>query len=383
MPFDIGILGAPFDTAVSYRTGKRRLRSHLLFYKIVAVKDLQSRSLSLPCYACKSNSSMPTGARFGPRAIRAASARQVSYRGFNHRTGLNPYHSWATILDCGDIPITPFDNALALEQMSQAYKELLSRPSTQADEKLVLISLGGDHSIALAALRALREVYGQEIAVLHFDAHLDTWHPRKYPNAWLTSDELVQSDFTHGSMFWMASEEGLIANHSSVHAGLRTRLSGNDFDDYISDTNQGFLQIEADDIDTLGTGGVIKTIMDRIGTKRPVYLSVDIDVLDPGFAPGTGTPEPGGWTTRELIRIIRGVEGLNIVGADVVEVSPSYDGTGEQTALAAAQVVYELLTSVVKRRMVDKGYEALSHPRGPKSVVRVKQASVDDRKQEL
>jgi agmatinase len=296
---------------------------------------------------------------------------------------LNPYESWATILDCGDIPITPFNNALALEQMSQAYKELLLRPSTQSDSKPVLISLGGDHSIALAALRALKEVYGQEIAVLHFDAHLDTWHPRKYPNAWLTSEELVQSDFTHGSMFWMAGEEVLIANHSSVHCGLRTRLSGNDFEDYVSDTNQGFLQIEADDVDTIGTDGIIKTVMERMGTERPVYLSVDIDVIDPGFAPGTGTPEPGGLTTRELLRIIRGVEGLNIVGADVVEVSPSYDGAGEETALAAAQIVYELLTSVVKRRFVDMGLQVLSRPGGLKTNVPINQAPVVDRKEEL
>ena len=95
--------------------------------------------------------------------------------------------------------------------------------------------------------------------------------------------------------------------------------------------------------------------MRRIGTEIPVYLSVDIDVIDPGLAPGTGTPEPGGWTSRELIRILRGVEGLNVVGADVVEVAPAYDGVGEQTALAGAQVVYEILTSVVKRGLVDMG----------------------------
>lgn len=98
--------------------------------------------------------------------------------------------------------------------------------------------------------------------------------------------------------------------------------------------------------------------MQRIGTELPVYLSIDIDVLDPGLAPGTGTPEPGGWTSRELIRILRGVEGLNLVGADVVEVAPAYDGTGEQTALAGAQVVYEMLTSMVKRGLRERGEAA-------------------------
>ena len=151
-------------------------------------------------------------------------------------------------------------------------------------------------------------------------------------------------------MFHLASLEGLIANTSSVHAGLRTRLSGSDASDYTDDTAAGFLRIHADDLDDLGTKGVVEVIMRRIGTTQPVYLSVDIDVLDPAFAPGTGTPEPGGWTSRELIRVLRGVEGLNLVGADVVEVAPMYEGgAGEGTALAAAQVVFEVLSSMVKR----------------------------------
>lgn len=108
----------------------------------------------------------------------------------------------------------------------------------------------------------------------------------------------------------------------------------------------------------LGPDGVARKIMEAIGTSRPVYLSVDIDVIDPGLAPGTGTPEPGGWLTRELIQVLRGIAGLNVVGADVVEVSPSYDGAGEQTALAAAQVVYELLTSVVQRGVLSGDADA-------------------------
>ena len=182
---------------------------------------------------------------------------------------------------------------------------------------------------------------------------MDTWHPSKYPTVWASTGE--QSDFTHGSMFWIASNEGLILNGSSVHAGLRSRLSGVDYGDYENDSGQGFMRISSDDIDELGTAGVVAGIMERMGTEKPVYLSVDIDVIDPGLAPGTGTPEPGGWTTRELIRILRGVEGLNLVGADVVEVAPAYDGTGEQTALAGAQVAFEMLTSMVKRGMWERG----------------------------
>ncbi|KAK0511635.1 hypothetical protein JMJ35_006208 [Cladonia borealis] len=309
-PFDIGIIGAPFDTAVSYRPG----------------------------------------ARFGPRAIRAASARQTSFRGFNPRRGLNPYSAPYTIIDCGDIPITPFDNALAVQQMSEAFLELGSRPPAlvhSTNPKPKLLTLGGDHSVALPALRALNKIYGGPVAVLHFDAHLDTWHPAKYPSAWPSA----QSDFTHGSMFWIASNEGLIINGSSAHAGLRSRLTG--WEDYEDDERQGFLRISADDIDEMGTAGIVNAILERIGTETPTYLSLDIDVLDPGLCPGTGTPEAGGWTSREVIRILRGLEGLNVVGADIVEVAPAYDGRGEQTALVASQVAYEILTSWVGRGMAE------------------------------
>jgi len=174
-------------------------------------------------------------------------------------------------------------------------------------------------------------------------------------------------------MFWIASNEGLILNGSSVHAGLRTRLSGDDWADFADDERQGFLRITADDIDDVGgPAGIVKLIMDRIGTEIPVYLSIDIDVLDPGLAPGTGTPEAGGWTSRELIRILRGIEGLNVVGADVVEVAPAYDGVGEQTALAGAQVAYEILTSVVKRGLLDMGRTAEVPGRDGKPVVEKK-----------
>lgn len=138
-----------------------------------------------------------------------------------------------------------------------------------------------------------------------------------------------------------------------MHAGLRTRLSGpEDWDD---DDNAGFLRISADDIDELGTRGIIDAILDRVGrgSESPVYLSIDIDVLDPGLCPGTGTPEPAGWTSRELIRIIRGLESLNVVGADIVEVSPAYDGVGEPTALVAAQLGFEILTNWVGNGMME------------------------------
>ncbi|EME49276.1 hypothetical protein DOTSEDRAFT_143108 [Dothistroma septosporum NZE10] len=320
--YDVAIVGAPFDTAVTYRPG----------------------------------------ARFGPRAIRSASARQTGFRGFNPRANLNPYQSWAKVIDCGDIPITPFDNALALRQMSEAFTTLAhsKAPASNAKSPLKyrnipkLLTLGGDHSIALPTLRALNKIYGA-VAVVHFDAHLDTWHPAKYPSAWIDpEDPSQQSFFTHGTMFWLAHNESLIQEGKSVHAGLRTRLSN--IGDNEDDTAQGWSRIACDDIDDLGFAGVANKIVEHVGTETPVYLSIDIDVIDPGMAPGTGTPEPGGWTTRELIRVLRGIESLNVVGADVVEVSPAYDGTGEVTALAAAQIAFEVLTNMVKRGLVgDEG----------------------------
>lgn len=305
--FDIALIGMPFDTAVTYRAG----------------------------------------ARFGPRGIRAASQRQTSLRGYNVRAGLNPYTSWAKVIDCGDMPISPMDNNLALKQMTMGYKELLKRETTDKKHIPRLVSLGGDHSIILPALRAVYEKYGR-VTLIHFDAHLDTWLPDKYPSHWQSD----QSQFTHGSMLWMAYEEGLLTNNTNVHAGLRTRL--NDAGDYEDDSAQGFARIHADDVMTVGVDGIVERIKRRVPKDEPVYLSIDIDVIDPGLAPGTGTPEVGGFLTRELIQMLRKLEDLNIVGADIVEVNPAFDHA-ETTTLAAAQVAFEIITNMVKKGPLEVG----------------------------
>lgn len=207
-----------------------------------------------------------------------------------------------------------------------------------------LLTLGGDHSVALGALRALRQIHEQPITVLHFDAHLDTWIPPASADDFPWFSE--QGRFNHGDVFALAWEEGLIANGTSAHVGLRTRLSGPG--DLADDDMQGFMRISTDEIDDIGADGIIDKVKARLGDSL-VYLSFDIDVVDPGLAPGTGTPEVGGFTSREVIRLLRGLEGLNIVGADIVEVNPSYDGPGEETALVAAQVAYEILTTWAKQ----------------------------------
>ncbi|KAH0429146.1 hypothetical protein CcaCcLH18_08643 [Colletotrichum camelliae] len=155
------------------------------------------------------------------------------------------------------------------------------------------------------------------------------------------------TQITHGSFFYWANQEGLISNLSNMHAGLRTTLSG--LGDYDEDELFGFARIEAREIDDIGTRGIVKKIIERVGTDKPVYLSIDIDTLDPAFAPATGTPETGGWSTRELRAIIRGLSDINIIGADVVEVSPVYDTNAEVTSLAAADLIYEIMSIFVRK----------------------------------
>lgn len=299
--YDIALIGVPFDTAVSYRPG----------------------------------------ARFGPRAIRAASQRQTSLRGFNPRALYNPYKEWASVIDCGDMPVSPMDNKLAFEQMTVGFEELLFehvlKNNTEARPRY--IALGGDHSVLLPHIRALHKLYGK-INIIHFDAHLDTWKPDKYPSYWHTE----QLEVTHGLMLWKAYEEGL-TTMNNVHAGLRTKLSG--AEDWEDDDEQGWLRLSADDVWLRGTDFIIDQILQRVPKDTPTYISIDIDVLDPGFASGTGTQEPGGLLPRELIHILRGIDSLQIVGADVVEVSPAYD-YAEVTATNGAQVAYELITSMAK-----------------------------------
>ncbi|KAJ5925312.1 hypothetical protein N7454_007951 [Penicillium verhagenii] len=305
-PLDIAILGFPYDTSTSYRPG----------------------------------------ARFGPRGIRAGSSREKKGRSYNPVWGIDPFEKGLSILDCGDIPITPFDAAHAFKQMEQGYRQVLYHPTTGTGESgwahPRIISLGGDHSIVLPILRSLKSVYGP-ISVIHLDSHLDTWDPYEG----YTGIASEQSAITHGTFFWHASREGCVNKGASVHAGLRTKLFG--IRDYEIDSEVvGFHRIEAREIDEIGVQGIIRRTLDIVG-DNPVYLSIDIDVLDPSIAPATGTPESGGWTTRELKRYISGLEGLNLVGADVVEVSPPYDSAAETTSVAAADLIIDILAAMVKK----------------------------------
>ncbi|KZL68841.1 arginase family protein (proclavaminate amidinohydrolase) [Colletotrichum tofieldiae] len=201
-----------------------------------------------------------------------------------------------------------------------------------------ILTLGGDHTTTLSALRSTYQRWGP-VSVIHFDSHIDTWDP-----AVLGGGISDYAGLNHGTFLHIAHEEHLILNNS-IHAGIRAPLIRRK-GDLRNDVRCGFEIITARDLDKLGATGVISKIKERVGGSR-VYISVDIDVLDPAYAPATGTAEPGGWSTRELLTILDGLEGLAVVGADVVEVAPAYDNNGETTVLAAAEVAYSLIDLMV------------------------------------
>jgi agmatinase len=278
---DVAVVGVPFDSAVSYRPG----------------------------------------ARFGPAHVRAASKL---LRTFNPVQDIEPF-AVQQVVDAGDIACNPFDIGEAIRQIDEGAREI-------AGTGAKLMTIGGDHTIALPLLRVMHEMHGP-IAVVHFDAHLDTW------------DTYFGAPYTHGTPFRRASEEGLIDKTASIHVGIRGPLYSRQ--DLSDDQVLGFQVIGAHDMDDLGWRGVVERIRARVG-DRPTYVSLDIDVLDPSFAPGTGTPEAGGLTSRELLNILRAFAELNLVGADVVEVAPAYDHA-EITGVAASHAAFELISAMAPR----------------------------------
>ncbi|TVY57207.1 putative agmatinase 1 [Lachnellula cervina] len=346
-------------------TVERPIRSSLVSRLSVACHIFRvwlrmKQRMILPFSVLRLTLELPTGQvrASGPQesvkvlAVSIYSSRRVGFSGgYNVPLATNPFNSWATVLDCGDIPVTSYDNTWALHQIEEGHNAILSRaPATDANKKGPakngktlprVITLGGDHTITLPLLRSINRAYGP-ISVIHFDSHLDTWKPKVFGG----SPSKVAS-INHGTYFYHAAQEGLLANDSNIHAGIRTTLSG--MSDYENDGYCGFEIVEAREIDTIGMDGIIKKIHERVGTTKPVYLSIDIDTLDPAFAPATGTPETGGWSTRELRTILRGLEGINLIAADIVEVAPAYDTNAEHTTMAAADALYEVMSLMVKK----------------------------------
>jgi agmatinase len=273
---DVAVVGVPFDSGVSYRPG----------------------------------------ARFGPAAIREASRL---LRPYNPGLDVSPFAA-QQVADAGDIAANPFNIGEAIEMIQDAATLL-------QEDGAKLVTVGGDHTIALPLLRSLAAIHGP-VALLHFDAHLDTW------------DTYFGAEYTHGTPFRRAVEEGVVDTAALSHVGIRGPLYGKrDLED---DRRLGFGILTSADVMRRGVDEVADVLRQRIGS-RPLYVSVDVDVLDPAHAPGTGTPEAGGLTSRELLEILRGLTGLNLVGADVVEVAPAYDHA-EITSVAAAHVAYDLIS---------------------------------------
>ena len=269
---DIAVVGVPFDSGVSYRPG----------------------------------------ARFGPAHVRQASRL---LRPYNPALDVSPFAA-AQVVDAGDIACNPFDIVEAIGQIQAGASRL---------DGMKLVSIGGDHTIALPLLRVMHQRHGP-VALLHFDAHLDTW------------DTYFGAPYTHGTPFRRATEEGLLDLNRSVHVGIRGPLYTSE------DLGDGFLAVHCTEIELHGLAGAVERMLERLG-DAPVYVSVDIDVLDPAHAPGTGTPEAGGMTSRELLTMLRALAGHQVVSADIVEVAPAYDHA-EITGIAAAHVAYELLSAM-------------------------------------
>jgi agmatinase len=278
---DVAVVGVPFDSGVSYRPG----------------------------------------ARFGGNAIREASRL---LRPYNPAQDASPF-ALAQVADAGDIAVNPFDINEAVETVEAAADDLLATGTR-------LMTLGGDHTIALPLLRAIARKHGP-VALVHFDAHLDTW------------DTYFGAEYTHGTPFRRAVEEGILDTSALSHVGIRGPLYGKkDLDD---DARMGFGIVTSADVMRRGVDEVTQQLRERVGS-RPLYVSVDIDVLDPAHAPGTGTPEAGGLTSRELLEILRGLASCRLVSADLVEVAPAYDHA-EITSVAASHTAFELTTIMARQ----------------------------------
>src|SRR3954467_2011670 len=273
---DAAVYGIPFDTATSYRAG----------------------------------------ARFGPEAIRSASAL------------IRPYHpvhdvnvvEALSIVDYGDLPVSPGDTERTYAQVEEGLAPLVA-----AD--VFPIALGGDHSITLPELRALAKRHGP-LALVQLDAHADTW------------EQYFGQKYFHGTTFKRAVEEGLLDAAASVMAGMRGSVYA--ASDLETARELGFAVIESEELRGLGADRYGELVRNNVG-ERPVFMSFDIDFLDPAFAPGTGTPEVAGFSTAEALALLRSLRGIKLVGCDVVEVAPPYDGPGQATALAAANIALDLL----------------------------------------
>lgn len=274
--------------------------------------DLDAAVVGVPLDIGTSNR---PGARFGPRGIRDES---VLLRPYNMATRAAPFDS-LRIDDIGDVAVNPYSLADAVARIEARYRKLLAHG-------LITVTMGGDHTVALPILRAMAARHGP-VGLVHVDAHTDI------------NDAMFGEPVAHGTPFRRAVEEGLLDGPRVVQIGVRgTGYAADDFD---WSRQQGFRVVPAEECWHRSLAPLMSEVKDQLGAG-PVYLSFDIDGLDPAYAPGTGTPEVGGLTTAQALEIIRGCRGLELVGCDLVEVAPIYDLTGA-TSLTAANLLYEMI----------------------------------------
>ncbi|MCU4367082.1 agmatinase [Acinetobacter courvalinii] len=274
--------------------------------------DLDAAFIGIPLDI---GTSLRSGTRFGPRQIRAES---VMIRPYNMATGAAPFES-LNVADLGDVPINTFNLAEAVRIIEAHYDRILAHP-------IIPLTLGGDHTLTLPILRSIYKKHGP-VGLVHIDAHADV------------NDEMFGEKIAHGTTFRRAAEEGLLDCQRVVQIGLRAQ--GYSADDFNWSRRQGFRVVQAEECWHKSLAPLMEEVRQQVD-GGPVYLSFDIDGIDPAWAPGTGTPEIGGLTTIQAMEIVRGCQGLNLVGCDLVEVSPPYDTTGN-TSLLGANLLYEML----------------------------------------
>ncbi|MDD9723088.1 agmatinase [Sulfitobacter sp. PR48] len=285
------------------------------FMRLPSVNDLAGLDVAVLGVPMDIGTSWRSGTRFGPKQVRSESAM---LRPYNLATGAAPYDS-LQVADIGDLAINTFSLSDSLRIIAESYDAILNYDA-------IPLAIGGDHSITLPILRAMARRHGP-VALIHVDAHADV------------NDEMFGERETHGTVFRRAHEEGLINPSKVYQIGLRG--TGYGADDFTEAAGWGFQQFPAHELWGRSLSALSGEIRRDIG-ELPTYVTYDIDSLDPAFAPGTGTPEIGGLTTMQALELIRGLRGLNIVGADLVEVSPPYDTSGN-TALTGANLLFELL----------------------------------------
>ena len=292
------------------------------FMRLPHVRDLDDVDVAVVGIPTDGAVVYRTGARFGPEGIRSAS---VMLRNYNPLLGVNVVEK-LSLVDYGDVPTVPGSTVESLERSAAGLEEI-------ARAGVTTLCLGGDHTVLLAELRALAAVHGP-LALVQLDSHHDLW------------DAYFGQKLFHGSVVRRALEEGLVDPARSIQAGLRGSLT--EADDARLPEAFGIDALTYEELAALGPAGFSERVRERVGTE-PCFLSFDVDFVDPAFAPGTGTPEVGGPSSREALTYVRSLAGLDFRGFDCVEVSPPYDPAGV-TAFVAANACFEMLSLLALRR---------------------------------